>query len=94
VYKIKAPLREFCDDLVRSRISHLPYKEAMDAMNQVTELGRALAEIKANVSVPNVGVLGIEAGTYDVQRFIYHFFTKCFWNPELDFESNAAINFD
>jgi SAM-dependent methyltransferase len=94
VYKIKAPLREFCDDLVRSRISNLPYQEAMAAMNAMTELGRALAEVKANVTVPDVDVLGIEAGTYDVQRFIYHFFAKCFWNPDMDFESNAAINFD
>lgn len=94
VYKIKAPLREFCDDLVRSRISNLPYEDAMSAMNQVTELGRALAEVKANVTVPDVDVLGIQAGTYDVQRLIYHFFAKCFWNPEMDFESNAAINFD
>ena len=39
-------------------------------------------------------MLGIQAGTYDVQRLIYHFFAKCFWNPEMDFESNAAINFD
>ena len=94
VYKIKAPMREYCDDLVRSRISNLSYEEAMGAMNQMTELGRALAEIKADVTVPSVDVLGIQAGTYDVQRFIYHFFAKCFWNPEMDFEANAAINFD
>jgi len=29
-----------------------------------------------------------------VQRLIYHFFMKCFWNDELDTEANAAINFD
>jgi hypothetical protein len=39
-------------------------------------------------------VLGIEAGEYDVQRLIYHFFLKCFWNPDLEFEANAAINYD
>jgi hypothetical protein len=29
-----------------------------------------------------------------VQRFIYHFFMKCFWNPELSFHDNAVINYD
>jgi SAM-dependent methyltransferase len=94
VYKLKAPVREFCDDFVRARISVLPYEEAMIAMNQVTELGRALSDLKVNVTLPSIDVLGIEAGTYDIQRFFYHFFAKCFWNPDMDFEANAAINFD
>jgi SAM-dependent methyltransferase len=94
VYKIKPPIREYTDDLVRDRISELPYEEAMAAMRQITELGRALTDLKIDVTVPDVDVLEIPGGTYDVQRFIYHFFGKFFWNPELDFESNAAINYD
>lgn len=94
VYKIKAPLREYADDYVRERLSALPYGEAMVAMRQVTELGRALSALGTQVTVPQVDVLGIEAGTYDVQRLIYHFFLKCFWNPDLDAEANAAINYD
>ena len=94
VYKIKAPIREYADDFVRDRLSGLPYEEAMVAMRQVTELGRALSALDAKVTVPDVKVLGIDAGTYDVQRLIYHFFLKCFWNPELGAEENAAINYD
>lgn len=94
VYKIKAPIREYADDFVRERLSGLPYEEAMVAMRQVTELGRALSELKTEVTVPDVNVLGIDAGTYEVQRLIYHFFLKCFWNPALGFEENAAINYD
>lgn len=94
VYKLKAPMREYCDDLIRDRISDLPYEQAMTAMRQITELGRALSDLKVEVTVPAVDVLGIQQGTYDVQRFIYHFFTKCFWNPDMDFEANAAINYD
>jgi SAM-dependent methyltransferase len=94
VYRIKAPAREYCDDFVRERISGLSYQESMVAMKQITELGRVLSELKVNVHVPSVDVLGIQAGTYDVQRFIYHFFAKCFWNPDLDFDANAAINYD
>jgi SAM-dependent methyltransferase len=94
VYKIKAPLREYADDYVRDRLSGLPYEEAMVAMRQVTELGRVLSELDTKVTVPDVKVLGIDAGTYEVQRLLYHFFLKCFWNPELGAEENAAINYD
>jgi SAM-dependent methyltransferase len=94
VYKIKPPIREFSDDLVRDRISELSYEDAMAAMREIAELGRALSELKVDVTVPEVSVLNIPAGTYDVQRFIYHFFAKLFWNPRLDDEANAAINYD
>ena len=94
VYKLKAPIREYADDFIRDRISQLPYEAALAAMKEVTELGKALAELNQKVTVPDVKVLGIQAGEYDVQRFIYHFFLKCFWNPSLTFDENAAINYD
>jgi len=94
VYKIKAPIREYADDYVREIISALPYDEAIDAMNGLTELGKVLSELDIKIEVPDVDVLGIEKGNYDIQRFIYHFFLKCFWNPDLTFEANSAINYD
>jgi SAM-dependent methyltransferase len=94
VYKEKAPAREFVDDYVRKAISGLEYGAAMKLMEQITELGRVLTDAKLKVTVPAVEVLGIAAGEYDVQRFLYHFFCKCFWNPELSFEANVAINYD
>lgn len=94
VYKVKAPVREFCDDFIRDRISGLAYEDAMAAMRQITELGRVLSDLKVNVTVPAVDVLDIKPGTYDVQRFIYHFFAKCFWNSDMDFDANTAINYD
>ena len=94
VYKVKAPLREYADDFVRDRVSRLPYDAALDAMKEITAFGKALSEVNAKVTVPDVKVLGIEAGEYDVQRLVYHFFLKCFWNPELGFDANAAINYD
>ncbi len=93
VYKKKAPIREFADDYIREQISHLPYEQALSAMTELTELSRILSDL-GKVTVPDVKVLGIEAGEYDVQRFIYHFFLKCFWNPSLSFQENAAINYD
>lgn len=94
VYKQKAPVREFVDDYVRERIAHLPYAEAMKTCEQITALGRALAEQGGTVRVPAVDLLQIAAGEYTVQRFLYHFFMKCFWNPDLSFQDNAVINYD
>jgi SAM-dependent methyltransferase len=94
VYRQKAPVREFTDDFVRDRISELSYDEAIEQCHRIAQFGKALGDINATVTVPRVDVLGIEAGEYDVQRLVYHFFMKCFWNEEFDAEANAAVNFD
>jgi SAM-dependent methyltransferase len=94
VYKVKAPVREFVDDYVRGKISDLDYSEAIRACEQITALGKVLSEYGITLKAPGVDVLGIEEGTYDLQRFIYHFFMKCFWNSDLTFQENAAINYD
>jgi SAM-dependent methyltransferase len=94
VYRRKAPVREFTDDYLRERLSSLPYEEAMEVCRNIAELGRALADLRASVRVPAIEQLEIEEGEYDVQRLVYHFFMKCFWNNELDPEANAAINYD
>jgi hypothetical protein len=87
-------VREFTDDFVRGKIASLPYAEAMEACREITELGRVLSETGGKVTVPEVKLLGIDAGEYDVQRFLYHFFAKCFWNPSFSHEDNTAINYD
>lgn len=94
VYKQKAPVREFVDDFVRARISGLAYEDAMKTAEQITALGKVLSELHTDVDIPAVDVLGIPAGRYDLQRFLYHFFMKCFWNPELSFRDNAVINYE
>jgi SAM-dependent methyltransferase len=94
VYVRKPPVREFTDEFLREQISHLDYEEAMEVSRKITELGHALADVDATVSVPAIEQLGIEEGEYQVHRLLYHFFMKCFWNDELDAEGNALINYD
>lgn len=94
VYKKKGPVREFVDDYLREKISDLPYADAIRVCGQITELGMVLSQQQLNIRVPHIGVLGIEEGEYDLQRFVYHFFMKCFWNPDLTFQENVAINYD
>lgn len=94
VYKIKAPIREFVDDFVRGKIAHMDYEAAMKVNQEITELSKRLTALNISIDVPEVAILGIEAGVYDIQRFIYHFFMKCFWNSEYSFEDNTVINYD
>lgn len=94
VYKQKAPIREYVDDYVRNRIADLSYEDAYKTCNQITLLGKALADAKIKIEVPDVDLLEIKGGEYDLQRFIYHFFMKCFWNDELSMNDNVVINYD
>jgi SAM-dependent methyltransferase len=94
VYKMKAPIREFTDDYVRTRLSELSYEDAMQACREISALGRVLADVDVTVKLPGVDVLGIPPGEYGIQRLVYHFFCKCFWNRSMSDEENAAINFD
>lgn len=94
VYKKKAPLREYADDFVREQISDLSYEQAMDSMRSFTELAHIFSDLNVKVRIPGIQVLGITAGEYDFQRFIYHYFLKFFWNDSLSFDENAAINYD
>jgi arsenite methyltransferase len=95
VYRRKAPVREYTDDLVREQISGLEPEEAWEQLRPLTRLGRALAELHAEVEVPeDVQVLGIRAGRYDVQRLVYWHFAKLFWNERLSFDANLHVNFD
>jgi len=95
IYGKKAPIREFADDHVRSLISSKEPAEAWAALRPLTKLGQALAELHAEVDVPeDIPYLGIKAGRYDVQRLIYWHFAKLFWNGAYSFEENNHVNFD
>ena len=94
VYKKKSPVREFVDDLIRDQISNFDYSTAYKVSEAITELGEVLSAIDAKINVPSIPELEIEGGEYDVQRFLYHFFMKCYWNPELTREENVVVNYD
>lgn len=94
VYKKKAPVREYVDDFIREKIKQLPYEEALDVCRGFTDIGKELSSIDQTITVPEIKTLGISAGEYTVQRFLYHFFMKCFWNKDLTTEENVVINYD
>ena len=58
-------------------------------------LGKSLSKLNKKIIIPNdIPILGIKAGTYDIQRFIYWHFLKCFWDPSDNLERSVGVNFD
>jgi SAM-dependent methyltransferase len=94
VYRVKAPLRELADDYLRAATQAMSDEDAWALAEQLTDLGRALADLKATITVPAIPALGVAAGTYDVQRFIYWNLLKCYWNPSLSYGDSVITNFD
>lgn len=95
VYREKGAIREFADDFIRERTTKMSAEDCYAFCRSVTELGRALTNVHAEVDVPEaIPMLGIEAGPQDVQRFVYWNVMKCFWNDDYDFETNVVVNFD
>ena len=39
-------------------------------------------------------LLDIKGGSYNLQRFIYWNFIKCFWNSKMGIETSTYVNFD
>jgi ubiquinone/menaquinone biosynthesis C-methylase UbiE len=95
VYKIKTPIREFCDDFLRGYYTEASEEECYAFSRAMTLLGKSLSDLKTQFDVPeDLPLLGIKAGRYDIQRFLYWNVFKCYWNYDLDFETNVMTNFD
>jgi hypothetical protein len=64
------------------------------ACEGLTELGRELSRLYVKITLEKeIPVLGIPAGTHDVQRLLYYDFVKCFRNEAFDYEPNNMVNF-
>ena len=95
VYKKKAPIREYVDDYIRKITINMSVNECMDFSKDMTYLGKSLAGLKKKITIPkDIPILGVKAGIYDVQRFIYWTFLKCFWDESDNFERSVGVNFD
>ncbi len=94
VYSKKALPRELVDDYFRVQTHKINNKAMWDFSEQLTELGKRLTELQVCFDCPEIPLLGIKAGRYDLQRFFYWNFLKCYWNEELGFEISKATNFD
>ena len=95
IYKKKGPIREFTDDYIRKSSTKMTEKECVELSKELSYLGENLAKIKKKIKIPrDIKLLKIKAGTYDIQRFIYWNFIKCWWSEDVPFEQSVATNFD
>ena len=95
VYNKKAPMREFADEFIREHTTTMSEKKCVEFSKDMTYLGKVLSQLKKKIKIPrDIPVLKIKAGTYDVQRFIYWYFLKCFWAEDENFERSVGVNFD
>ncbi len=61
---------------------------------QLSELGKRLQALNITFESPEIPLLGIKGGQYDIQRFIYWNFLKCYYNAELGWDNSVLTNFD
>ena len=94
VYKKKALPRELLDDYFRTATHKISKEEIWEMSAQLTELGKRLSKLNITIDSPDIPLLGIKGGEYDLQRFIYWNFIKCFWKEEWGNEMSCATNFD
>jgi len=95
VYRKKGPIREFCDDFLRSHYTQASDEECYTFARAMTLLGKALSDLQIEIEVPeDIPILEIKAGRHNLQRFIYWNIFKCYWNENLDLETNVMTNFD
>ncbi len=94
VYAKKALPRELLDDHFRIATKDMSSEDLWEMSRQLTQLGKTLSDLKINIDVPDIPLLGIKGGEYDIQRFIYWNFIKCFWKEDWGTELSDATNFD
>jgi len=95
VYNKKAPVREYVDDYIRNKTVKMTTVECTEFSKQMAFLGKSLAQLKKKIKIPHdIPLLGVKAGEYDVQRFVYWHFLKCFWDESDNFERSVGVNFD
>lgn len=93
-YAKKALPRELLDDYFRLHCKNMSSQELWAMSEQLTELGKRLSELNVTFVAPDIPELDIKGGEYDIQRFVYWNFLKCFWNEELGRETSISTNFD
>jgi SAM-dependent methyltransferase len=94
-YAKKAPMREAVDDELRRRIIPIENDAALAVANQLTRLGHDLQTCGERITIAaDLPFLGIKAGSYSVQSFIYQHFIKCWHNPAFSERHGDLVNFD
>jgi arsenite methyltransferase len=94
-YARKAPIREFTDDYIRGALSDMSDEQAWEALMPLTRLGQLLGDLGVEVHLDEgVDLLGIPAGSHDLQRLFYYSICKAYYRPDYSLDEMNHINFD
>lgn len=95
VYSIKPFIRELSDYEIRKRTSRMAAADLRKFCAQMAMLGRALQRFKEPLLIEaGCELIGITRGTYDLQKFVYDHFLKCFYNDRLGLDYSVWANID
>lgn len=95
VYRKKAPIREFVDDFIRERLKHMSDDEAWIKLMPLTKLGKIIGDLNVEIEIKeDIELLEISEGKYDLQRFLYWFFIKMYYDKTFSLERMNHVNFD
>lgn len=95
VYRKKSLIREYTDDAIRAQLQEMTPAEAWKALEPLTKLGIALGELDVELEIPeDIDLLGMKAGTVDLQRWFYYDIAKAYYKPDLTFGEMHHLNFD
>ncbi|HXV66505.1 MAG TPA: class I SAM-dependent methyltransferase [Nitrosopumilaceae archaeon] len=95
VYKKKGPIREFVDDFIREQTVKMSERECKEFSKDMANLGKSLSKLNKKITIPrDIPILEIKSGTYDIQRFFYWNFLKCFWAEDGNLQRSIGVNFD
>lgn len=95
IYAKKPFLRELADSQIMKITTAMSYRKCMEFSRQMTSLGEALSKIKQPLVIgKDIELLNIKKGKYALQRFIYDYFLKCWFNPRRDTLIADLINQD
>lgn len=95
IYCHKPRLREMADREIRAETTEMDFESCREFSEGMAKLGRSLAAIEGELEIEQaIPLLGIEAGRYPLQRFVYDHLVKCFWNESIGLERSILNNVD
>lgn len=95
IYRTKPFLRRIIDKNLREITTDMSFEECLEFSKRMAKLGRAIQEIDEILVIEeDILVLEIPKGEYNLQRFIYDFIIKCFYNNDMGLRYSSIVNVD
>lgn len=95
LYCKKPFIRELVDREIRKITTEMSFNECLKFSKDITKLGKSLKKIKQNIVIEkDIPLLDIKKGEYDLQKFVYDHFVKCFYNKNANEKFSDLINVD